>query len=277
MLTTKEKCINLRNKGLTLGEIIKKTQLPKTTIYYHIKNIPLSAKKKKQIQEDVIKRITEFSKRRKGKCIPGRIVPKPRGWTPELIFLVAHFIFDGEVRYGGCIYQNRSMALIDSVKRFMQNVFGLEPYYKFYKETGVHRISYHYVELATYFKRKVEELKKYIKTANLAEKRIFLQAFYDDEGCAYIWKRKRLIRGYQHNLRILKLIQKLLKDFKIESKIDKKYKEIIISRKENLIKFRDKINFSKGIYINPDRKKSIWKKKLEKREILNKAIRSYRE
>jgi len=71
------------------------------------------------------------------------------------------------------------------------------------------------------------------------------------------------------------LVQKLLKDFDIESKIDNKYQEIIISRKPNIIKFRDKIDFSKGIYINPDRKNSIWKKKLEKREILNKIIDSY--
>jgi len=67
----------------------------------------------------------------------------------------------------------------------------------------------------------------------------------------------------------------LLKDFDIESKIDNKYQEIIISRKPNIIKFRDKINFSKGIYINPNRKNSIWKKKLEKREILDKIIDSY--
>jgi len=41
------------------------------------------------------------------------------------------------------------------------------------------------------------------------------------------------------------------------------------------VKFRDKINFLKGVYINPDRKNSIWKKKLEKREILDYTINSY--
>lgn len=67
----------------------------------------------------------------------------------------------------------------------------------------------------------------------------------------------------------------MLLDFGIESKIDEKYNEIVISRKENLIKFRDKINVSKGIYINPERKNSIWKRKLEKREILEMVINSY--
>jgi len=75
---------------------------------------------------------------------------------------------------------------------------------------------------------------------------------------------------------ILKLIRKLLKDFDIRSRIEEKGQEIVISGKENLLKFRDKINFSKGVYINPNRKNSIWKKKLEKREILNKTIVSYK-
>lgn len=53
-------------------------------------------------------------------------------------------------------------------------------------------------------------------------------------------------------------------------------KEIVISRKPSFIKFRDKINFSKGVYINPKHRNSIWKKKLEKREILDIIIASYK-
>jgi len=83
------------------------------------------------------------------------------------------------------------------------------------------------------------------------------------------------VRGYQNDLDILELVQCLLKEFDIESRVDKKYKEIIISRKKNLIKFQKEINFSKGVYINPSRKNSIWKEKLEKREILAKMINSY--
>ena len=276
METTKEKCINLRNKGFTLGEIITITKLPKTTIYYHIKDIPLPSEIIERIKRENIQRLNKFSQIRKGKCIPGRIVPKPNGWTNELIFLTAHFMFDGEIRHSRCVYQNRNITLINLVEQFMKDTFNLTPYYKLYRETGVHRISYHYVELADYIKKRAQGLKKYIKTASLPEKKIFLQAFFDDEGCVYKYGNNRKIRGYQHNLEILKLIQKLLKDFDIESRIDEKYQEIVISRKPNLIKFRDKINFSKGVYINPDRKNSIWKKKLEKREILDKIIGSFK-
>jgi len=271
-----EKCRTLRRKGFTLGGIIKVTQLPKTTVFDHIQNIPLSTKRKKEIQEDAIKRITEFSRKRKGKCIPGRIVIKPKGWIKELIFLTAHFMFDGEIRHSRCVYQNRNITLINLVEQFMKDTFNLTPYYKLYRETGVHRISYHYVELANYIKKKAQKLIKYIRTASSLEKKIFLRAFFDDEGCVYRWGNARKIRGYQYNLEILKLVQKLLKDLHIESKIDEKYKEIVINRKPNLIKFRNKINFSKGVKVNGKRKNSIWKQNLEKRKILEMAIASYK-
>lgn len=270
-----EKCRTLRRKGFTLGKIIKRVGLSKTTVYDYIHDIKLPIEIKKRIQENYTKRINEFNRQRKGKCWPGRVVPKPKGWTSELILLVAHFMFDGEIGSHSCIYNNRNKVLINRVRLLMRKIFNLEPYNWLNKETGVYRISYHYVELAEYIRKKSNKLMRHIKTVSLEEKRLFLKAFFDDEGCAYHWKNARKVRGYQHNLKILKLVQDLLKDFGIESKIDKKYKEIVISRKENLIKFRDEINFSKGVCINPNRKNSIWKKKLEKREILKKAIDSY--
>jgi len=274
-----QKCRILRKKGFTLREISKLTNIPFTTIYGYVSNVPFSLKlveniKLKQIENT--KRLVRFNiETRKGKCIPGRIVPKPKEWSSDLIYLVAHFMFDGEIASHSCIYNNRSEALIDGVRSTMKKVFNLEPYTYLNKETGVDRISYHYVELAIYTQKKSKELLRYIRKANKKEKIIFLKAFFDDEGCIGLWGRKKLVRGYQKDLKILQLVQKLLKDFTIESKIDKKYKEIVISRKENLVKFQSTINFSKGIYINPNRKNSIWKQKLEKREILDKLICSY--
>lgn len=276
-----KKCRTLRGRGFTLGEIIKETNLPKTTIFEHIQDIPLSRKLKEKIrikQEENTRRLIEFNiKERKGKCIPGRAIPKPENWSNNLIFLTAHFMFDGEIRSHSCIYHNRNKALINRVRSLMKEIFNLEPHDYLNRETGVFRISYYHVELAIYIKRKAEGLIEDIIAESSVRKILFLRAFFDDEGCVSYESRRnrRYVRGYQHNLEILKLIQKLLKDFGIESRIDEKYKEIIISRKENLIKFRDKINFSKGVCINPDRKNSIWKQKLEKREILNKIINSY--
>lgn len=253
---------------------MKAVKLPKTTVFDHIQDIPLSTQSKERIIRENIQRLNKFRPNKKGKCISGRIVPQPKGWTNGLLFLVAHFMFDGEIRSHGCIYHNRNEALITWVSFLMKKVFKLQPHNWLNKETGVHRISYHYIELADYMRKKSQELREYIKTASLSEKKIFLKAFFDDEGSIHF--DKKLVRGYQHNLEILKLVQNLLKDFDIESKIDEKHQEIVISRKPNLIKFRDKINFSKSIFINPDRKNSIWKRKLQKRDLLNMAIASYK-
>jgi len=274
-----EKCRNLRREGFTVREINRAIKLSVGTVYNYIRDIPISPKLKEKIILKQIKntqRLVEFNiKTRKGKCIPGRVVPKPKGWTNELLFLTAHFMFDGDIQTHSCIYHNRNMVLINRVSALMKKVFHLRPYNWLNKETGVYRISYHYVELADYMRNKAQELGQSIETASLPEKKIFLKAFFDDEGSVK-WRRKqRLVRGFQYNLEILKLVQKLLRDFNIESKIDEKYNEIVVSRKSNLIKFRNKINFSKGIYINPNRKNSIWKRRLEKREILDKIINSY--
>ncbi len=75
-----EKCRKLRKKGFTLGKIIKATGLPKTTVYEHICDIPLSKEMRERIRKEAREKINEFIKKyRKGKCIPGRIVPKPKG------------------------------------------------------------------------------------------------------------------------------------------------------------------------------------------------------
>jgi len=274
-LTLIKKSRNLRKRGFTLGEIVKETGLPKTTIYDHIFDIPVSfalKQKLERIKEQHTKRIVDYAKKKKRK------LPRvPQYWNPELVLLVAHFLFDGEIAQSGCSYNNRNKILIDRVEKLTNKLFGLTAIHRFYPETGVHRISYFYTELGEFVKNKSQGLKTYIEKASTKEKIAFLRAFFDDEGSAYFHKKIRRVRGFQKDIEILKLIQKLLKDFEIETRIDEKYKEIIIPKKENLVKFRDKINFSKEIYINPNRKNSIWKQKLEKRKILEKMINSYQE
>ena len=273
-----EECQLLRRQGYSLDEIVRVTGVPRTTVYGYIAHIRLSLERQSAIKIAATKRINEFNITfRKGKCIPGRVVPKPEGWNDELLFVTSHLMFDGEIASHGCVYNNRSVSLIQRFQDSMKEVFQLIPMRVIKNEkTGVYRVSYHYVELADYVREKAGVLKKYIKTASLREKRVFLQAFFDDEGCVTCAKRgKRIVRGFQHNTEILELVQKLLKDFGIASRVDEKYQEIVISRKENLAKFRDEVNFSKGVYINPERTNSIWKKKLEKRKLLDIAINSF--
>lgn len=269
------KCRSLRASGFSLKEIINATNLPKTTIFGHISDIVLSSEMKRRIHQSQTEKTIARNSARKGKCWAGREIIFPQEWSNSLLFLTAHFIFDGAINYGNCVYQNRSEVLILRVEDLMNEVFGLKPYRYFFHDTGVHRIAFYNVELANYFKDKALWLMASINNLSISEKRIFLQAFFDDEGCAHWRKFKRIVRGFQKDLKILELVEQLLKDFNIQSTIDKKYKEIIISKKENLIKFQKEINFSQGIFINPDRKNSIWKQKLEKRHILSEMINSY--
>jgi len=270
-----DKCHSLRKSGFSLNEIINATNLPKTTVFSYINDIILSPEIKILVRQNQIRKTITRNNARKGKCWTGRKITFPQEWSDGLLFLTVHFIFDGTISYRSCVYQNRSETLISEVEDSMNEIFGLTPYRYFFQDTGVHRIAFYNVELASYFKDKALWLMANINNLSISKKRIFLQAFFDDEGCAHWRKNKRIVRGFQKNLKILDLVKRLLEDFNIKTTIDKKYKEIIIGRKENLIKFQKEINFSPGIFINPDRKNSIWKQKLEKRYILSEMINSY--
>ena len=42
MVSFKNQCITLRTQGLSLNQIVQKTNRPKTSVYFHIKKIPLN-------------------------------------------------------------------------------------------------------------------------------------------------------------------------------------------------------------------------------------------
>jgi hypothetical protein len=90
-----------------------------------------------------------------------------------------------------------------------------------------------------------------------------------------ITRNKRQIRGYQNEVTVLKIVSQLLANMNIKSNLRGR-NEVLISGKENLMKFRDEINFSKGVRINPNRTNSLWKKNLEKRRLLDMAIASFK-
>lgn len=57
-----EKCRTLREKGFTLGEIIKATKLPKTTVFDHIYDVPFSDKMKSIFGKSVRRNLTKREK-----------------------------------------------------------------------------------------------------------------------------------------------------------------------------------------------------------------------
>ena len=267
-------CQDLRTSGHTLGEISRITKRPKTTVYFHVKAIPKTdrlLKKIKKIWADSIK----GKGPQKGKSLLGYKYKKFSRWTPLTVNLVAHTLFDGSLKRGGVIYYNRSQILINNFKSKMASIYNGKP--KIYVNNGVIRLVYNNVELTTFFKKRSKELLSRILKLPPNLQRQFLIAFFDDEGSVdfRLNSMKRRIKGYQHDLDILNLVQELLKNFKINSYVDGRFNEIMITQKENIKKFAEEINFSKGLRVNGNRSNSVWKKSLEKRKILANLLASY--
>lgn len=275
MTDFKTQCVTLRNKGYSINEIMVATGRAKSSIHTHIKDIPLSKERMRQYRESSGKWIRKFALARKGKS--ERPFRDFDDWSTGTVLLVAHLLFDGEIAKGRCTYNNRSLALIERVERLMLSLYDFDP--KRYKNelTGVWRTSHFNVALSAYLHKKSKELLQNIRKMPLDLKREFVRAFFDDEGCMdfRIKKNVRRVRGYQKDVRILKIVTSLLSDFNIESRIVLP-NEVVIVGKENLMRFEREINFSTGVYMNGNRSNSRWKKHVEKRGLLKQAIVSFK-
>jgi hypothetical protein len=270
----KLQCIELRRKDHTLNEIVALTGRAKSSVYAHIKDISLSEKKRKQISENARALALSVAKARKGVALrPYKPFPI---WSPERVLLMGHLMFDGEILKGKCVYHNRSDTLLKEVEKLMKDVYEFAPKKHVDRVSGVCRLQYNNVALSAFLQCKAFELMERVTAMPLKFQREFVRAFFDDEGCMDYRKKRNLrrVRGYQKDKKILKLIQVLLKNFHIESKIVEP-NEIMIIGVQNLITFQKEINFSEGVRINPNRTNSIWKKNLEKRELLRMAISSF--
>lgn len=271
-----DKCRALRAKGFSLSEILNLVNLPKTTVYSYIRDIPLTPEQISNIEKTRKELSRTHPNPRKGKCIPGREIIKPKSWSNDLAHVVAHFMFDGSINNDGCIYYNTNIYQIRHLKQLMYKLFRIMPKIR-HRPGGLYVSAFYNVELSNYIKTKREQIFHHLSNgASRNIKRVFLQAFFDDEGSIYYKGNIRRVRGHQKSQFLLEVIKKLLKYFNIESKIDKNQTEVVITGKKNLINFAKEINFSSKIYINPYRKNGIWKKKLQKRDILNLAIKSYK-
>jgi len=257
-----------------LDEIARKTRRPRTSVYFHIRNTPLKEARKRLVREQTSRRVTAFNKSRRGKSFLNRHPIYFEYWNPAKAGLIGHLLFDGEITQRSCVYTNRNKVLLLQVEKAMRSIYPFPP--KRATWNGVSKIFYHNVELAKYLKAKARLLLLEIRNQPISVQTAFLKSFFDDEGSVYFMRRRKAVRGYQHNLTILKLVKELLSIQNIEAKICSQGKEILISRKNDLKKFKERINFSRGVSINGKRKNSYWKQDLEKRSILRNLIESYR-
>jgi hypothetical protein len=269
------KCRKLRKTGYSLGEISHAVSLAKSTIYSHVKDISLSSKQKRGIEIRNRERSENRVNPRKGKCLSGREIVKPNSWSHDLVHIVAHFMFDGRISDDYCIYYSKDKYQIDHMKKLLHKIFKAKPKIRL-RDNGVYGLTFYHVEFSSYIKNHKDKLFSYLNNgASKLEKRIFLKAFFDDEGNVFYKGDKRRVRGYQKSYWILNQIKGLLKSFGIEGKINKKGTDIEISGQNNLAKFSEEINFSPRIYINPKRKNGIWKRRISKRKILGLLLKSY--
>lgn len=275
MKAFKQECIRLRRRDHTLPEIVRMTGRSKSSVHFHIRDMPLSFRKRESIRIAKVLQARKLAENRRG--ISARRFKKFDMWDRELVSLVAHLLFDGEIKHGGCVYNNRNMTLLDRVEKCMETIYPLEPKRYLNTVTGVSRISYFNVALGEYMREKSVELLKSIGHMSREHKREFLRSFFDDEGCMDYRpdRNHRRIRGYQKKVSVLEIVQAVLSDFDIGSRIQLP-NEIVIVGKDDLLRFEQEIGFSAGVRINGNRSNSIWKKPLEKREILRRAILAYR-
>lgn len=272
--TFKQRCIDLRAQDLSLTEIVRITERPKASVYEHIRHIPLTSGRIAAARAAAAERARQLSASRKGKS--RRPFWHFGKWSRRTVLLTAHLLFDGELGYARCAYNNRNGVLIRRVASLMGDIYDFEPTRYQNACTGVSRISYHNVALAAYMRSKAEELQETILQLPRGYKREFLRAFFDDEGCADFRPetRRRSIRGYQKDKRILHIIQDLLRGFDIASRIIAPNEVVIVGRTQ-LMRFENEIGFSAGVRVNGSRSNSRWKQNLEKRVILRRAIESF--
>lgn len=272
---TSQKVINearkLRKEGYSLREIACEFGISKTTAHDWVAHsVKLDKKAKACILETIKKgrakgNWEKYHGKYRGKY--SKVVLDPGYWNGELVSIIAHFLFDGHVKKGACEYYNSNKALVNKMINLVQKYFGLEA--KIYlRESGVYRVIFYSTELSRLIGRKKQELIETISSLRVEEKRSFLRAFFDDEGNVTLDKKYGInrVRGYQKDRKILVLCQKLLNEFDIVSRLEKDC--VVINKKVDLMKFKNQINFSEGLFIYNRRSNSVWKKPTLKREIL---------
>jgi len=205
-----------------------------------------------------------------------------RSLTPEKAFLIGHFIADGSVMKNHAIsYCNKNRGLVEKVAEVFEKVFGVPMRKPYLSKDGVFVLTW-------YRKRAWEDLMKYaeyksrnwaVPTEIIANPTIlgpsFLRALADDDGCVVLyprvncgWYRWICLRtisspGRASLIHLLSLLN--IRAYETTN-------AVIISGRENIERFRQKIGFTTSVKVF----RGGWKG-FDKAKVLELLVQSYKQ
>ncbi|XOB41423.1 MAG: LAGLIDADG family homing endonuclease [Candidatus Nealsonbacteria bacterium] len=266
------KVLKLKKRSLSIFEIEKKVdyKVPKSTLYFwtNYNKIPLAFNDFKNLKKRFYNKDIEY-----------------------LATIIGHILGDGGIDKTKVLhYCNTEKFLIEEFRIAMKKVFNVQV--KVRKETsGIMRLRY-----ARKFSRalislfgkfageKDKEITSQIDKMPIWWKRKMMQAFYNDDGS--VPKTEKYVSLTQKNKDIILWIQRTLKEMDIKSGLSEAGSNWLlrVTGYRNLLKFRDKVNFSpsyrKQIQLEEIIKKikfPHWKTKNRIIELLRKGLRTRQE
>ncbi len=266
------RCRALRKRGRSIGQIAKKLRISKSTVHWHVKDIPLTDAQRETLRRQKQQLMARVNAKRRGKPIHPVSFNRP-SWSKALVHLVAHLSFDGRIDRYSCSYYSKDYQQAQHVRRLFQLLLNVAPKLR-RRANGIWVMSYYNVAIAKWLSQRERTLFDAI-AGRRKWQREWLKAFFDDEGHVHMQGSHRRVRASQHDLRTLQVAKRCLRDFDIRSRIDRASLSVEITRRENLQRFQSVVNFSNGLTINPDRKNGLWKSPLEKRDVLARLLASY--
>ncbi len=271
----KEEIVKQRLLGTSLKKLAREFDLPKSTVQWWICQLTLS-----DTAQEVL---TERARSERIEALRTRRIPLPTqtqtlSFSPTLVRFIAHTLFDGSIFQDQIVYYSSHRSLADRFAREGKAIFSLEPHW-FLTREKVYRVHFYSKNLVDFLRERSKVLIQQIMRLGSRQRLEFLRAFFDDEGSVSFRPEtsQRVIRGYQKDVSVLRLVASLLAQFEIESNLENlgRSPEITIRGQLNIKKFAQLINFSKGVIFRATRKNSYYSKPIEKRLVLLNLLRSY--
>ena len=232
-----------------------------------------------------VRKLTGYSVNFIKSCIKGKvqfpIYPRPlkEGFdkvTKEKVRIYAHSVFDGHVSHskGNSYivgYTNKCPELLREFSSDVEYVYGIKKG-EYLLKSGVTNLIYS----SKLMYLDVLHLDKSIVKNDSEFKKVYLRAFFDDEGSVIFNpdKGKFFITGCQHDQKEILFIKSLLDDFEIKNKVYKFVIEITLNK--SILKYNKFIGFT-----HPDKRKKLsvglkyYRDKLEKVNNENLRIKEY--